>query len=389
MVFKLVRYFIAVIALLIAAFLTNTIFVSDAHASYFVKHPSGIGGMRWQSLDDQHAFDMLFEQATPVNDRAPKRVVRPVAYKNAGLKNLLKLKSLTPGGLALGAALTAAGYVWDAATEDITTVAPDATYQSGYYWTSSGGAHYSPASVCTNNWAPSGWTCNGVTPLSETSATMHMIHPNGSHHGITATRLACPAGSTYIYCNGEPQGTSSPISDQDFFDEVIPSLDWDEISVDDAGVPFQTPEVIETTNNLNNWFTENYTDNSQFSTTTSTSTTIINNDGSETTTETGQQDIPAFCSWAGIVCDAINWLQELPSLPTDTPMPERVIDEVEYTSGLPTNGICPADIGISSLHSQAITYSYTPQCQLATSIRPLLLSAAYLFAGYLLLGLRT
>lgn len=374
-------YYPVLIAFLISLFIM--ISPVDSHAAYSVmtKAEQAALDRTKRQAAGQLLWNQAFKQNAPVNSRAPLTLSRPVSYSPAGLKNLLSLKSLTPGGLALGAAFTAAGYIYDEVSGDVVTESgvAESVPTNAEQYCAKFFCQASQLSQC-NSWTGSEFCWSTGTDYGNGDLILYIP---------SSTSANCPGGTFNATTNQCEAPALAPISDEELLTDVAPLITWDDVAFDDAGQPITTPELTQTLDNVNNWFTENYTDNSQTITTTSTSTTIINQDGSETTTGTESQDLPAFCNWAGIVCDLANWITEPSDLPADVPLPEKIVEEVDYVSSLPSDGVCPADIQIVDHHGQTINYSYTPQCQFATSLRPLVISAALMFSAVILLGLRT
>ncbi|MDV2486783.1 hypothetical protein [Acinetobacter johnsonii] len=74
------------------------------------------------------------------------------------------------------------------------------------------------------------------------------------------------------------------------------------------------------------------------STGTTDSTTTTNPDGSTTTTGTTAQEWPAFCDWAGIVCEFIDWVKEDEQIKEDEPeeLDDSIFDrefDIEFNMG--------------------------------------------------------
>ena len=78
------------------------------------------------------------------------------------------------------------------------------------------------------------------------------------------------------------------------------------------------------------------------STGTTDSTTTTNPDGSTTTTGTMAQEWPAFCDWAGVVCDFIDWVKEDEEIPEDEPekIDESIFDR-KFDISFDMGGSCP------------------------------------------------
>lgn len=97
---------------------------------------------------------------------------------------------------------------------------------------------------------------------------------------------------------------------------------------------------------------------------------------------------PLFCEWAGPVCEFIDWFREPFVEPEPVDVPALELDEPSFGSvGLPSTAGCPAP-RVVSLGVGTFQLSYDPFCQLADMIRPLVLVTSYLFAAFILLGVR-
>lgn len=100
-------------------------------------------------------------------------------------------------------------------------------------------------------------------------------------------------------------------------------------------------------------------------------------------------ELPAFCSWASIVCEWIGWTKE--ELGEEEPDLASLIsefepDENEFNLGI-GSGTCPAPISLNiTFIDRTVEVSYQPFCDFVTMIRPFILAAAYLFSAYLYIG---
>jgi len=106
------------------------------------------------------------------------------------------------------------------------------------------------------------------------------------------------------------------------------------------------------------------------------------------TTGTTATEWPGFCSWAGVVCDFIDWFKdELP--PPEIPeMPTEEIQPVEWESGL-GSGSCPAN-PVTSFNGETIEYDLTNACWGASTIfKPILLVLSLIGAAYIIVGARS
>ena len=97
---------------------------------------------------------------------------------------------------------------------------------------------------------------------------------------------------------------------------------------------------------------------------------------------------PTFCSWAGVVCDFIDWVKEEPELPENLPIPIKEIEVEDYNSSIPDTATCPVNIPFNITFPIVRTYelNMVPVCDLATDIRPFVLLSAYLLSAYILVG---
>ena len=108
--------------------------------------------------------------------------------------------------------------------------------------------------------------------------------------------------------------------------------------------------------------------------------------GNQTTTgtSTGSFELPAFCDWAGIVCDWINWTKEEPDQPEE---PKPVFEEINvpYTpfSIAKFNAQCPPDENLSlTLMEQEMSFVFPmkPFCDFFSGIKPFVIALASFWA---------
>jgi hypothetical protein len=137
-------------------------------------------------------------------------------------------------------------------------------------------------------------------------------------------------------------------------------------------------------------------DSSSTSQGSTTQETIVNPDGSTTniynttnsTTNTSTFELPAFCSWASIVCEWIGWTQEdETSSDTKIKFEDEDEDEVEAKTDIEIKGSCPAPekIHIGSIFNFDIEISYDPACELAEKIKPVIVAVGF-FLYVLIVG---
>lgn len=104
----------------------------------------------------------------------------------------------------------------------------------------------------------------------------------------------------------------------------------------------------------------------------------------------GDFELPAFCDWAGIVCEAITWAQDdEDDAPTDQPIDWIDAEAaVTWDSGL-GGGSCPADASASLPVFGEVVFPMGQFCTGADMIRPLILLAAAFIAAMIIGGYRS
>ncbi len=116
---------------------------------------------------------------------------------------------------------------------------------------------------------------------------------------------------------------------------------------------------------------------------TTTTTDPVTGNQTTTGTSTGSFELPAFCSWAAIVCDWINWTKEEPQEPELKPVFEEI--EVPYTpfSIAKFNAQCPPDENLSlNLMGQEMSFVFPmkPFCDFFSGIKPFVIALASFWA---------
>ena len=105
-------------------------------------------------------------------------------------------------------------------------------------------------------------------------------------------------------------------------------------------------------------------------------------------TEATPSDLPAFCEWAKVVCDFIDWVKEDEELEdVEMPIQDEEIEVVDWSSGYEGGGSCPAPETVSVM-GETIEFSYDPICQFATAINPAIQFIALCMAAFIIAGLR-
>lgn len=98
-------------------------------------------------------------------------------------------------------------------------------------------------------------------------------------------------------------------------------------------------------------------------------------------------ELPSFCSWAGPLCEWLDWTRE--PLDDDIDLTQIINDddfERSYSIDFGSN-VCPEPVSIDIAYlDKTIELSYQPACDLMGYARPFVLISAYLFAIYIGLG---
>lgn len=99
-------------------------------------------------------------------------------------------------------------------------------------------------------------------------------------------------------------------------------------------------------------------------------------------------ELPAFCEWAGVVCEFIEWFKE------DEPLEKKPVEwdeeQVEpqtWNSPISGNGSCPAP-EVVSVWGESVEFSYQPLCDLVSLLRYVIILGATLVAAYIVAGVR-
>jgi hypothetical protein len=348
-------------------------------------------------------YDLKYQlQKIPDTTTAPSTLTKSVKYSPTALKSLLQLRRLTPAGFILPVALTAAGYVFDELGNLVSPSTQTNPPPSNTGCTSVGsgsGSAYLMTNPHADVWPALCAVLDGIQIPSNGYYTCRTAGSTFANVSISITQDS--AGAYYpntAHCSNasvEPTYAEPPaeiVSDDTFKDVIAPQLDWSDVASDPStGEPFSTPELTQEIADTNNWYQENYVDSSSVSNTTTNTTTVINQDGTETTTGTAAEEWPAFCSWAGIVCDFINWFQEdtgepeIPALPVETIEADSQV--VDWDSGLGA-GSCPAAT-VTPFMGQNVTLDWQDECDAVSNIfKPILLFLVIISAGYIVSGVR-
>ncbi|MDH1279040.1 virulence factor TspB C-terminal domain-related protein [Acinetobacter johnsonii] len=130
--------------------------------------------------------------------------------------------------------------------------------------------------------------------------------------------------------------------------------------------------------------TPDTTGKTETETKTETTTDPVTGNQTTTGTSTGSLQLPAFCSWAAIVCDWINWTKEEPNEPEQ---PKPVFEEINVPltpfSIAKFNAQCPPDENLSlNLMGQEMSFVFPmkPFCDFFSGIKPFVIALASFWA---------
>ncbi len=102
-------------------------------------------------------------------------------------------------------------------------------------------------------------------------------------------------------------------------------------------------------------------------------------------------ELPAFCSWAAIVCETAEWLKREPDAPgssaveVDNPIQDFDTDKSYVTF----TGSCPppytASLNVMG-NTVPFSFDYSPICGVMSALKPFIVGAGYLTAAYIIAG---
>ncbi|AXF45521.1 virulence factor TspB C-terminal domain-related protein [Acinetobacter johnsonii] len=226
------------------------------------------------------------------------------------------------------------------------------------------------------------------SPVTEEELSQALKNALESNNPALASAIADAIKSAYSYDSSEGQDNSTNTA-------VIGTANDMNEAVDRA---FDNPTPNATSDKPSGYYKitdgektiEGYVTSSDTSTKTDTETkTTTTTDpvtGNQTTTgtSTGSLQLPAFCSWAAIVCDWINWTKEEPNEPEE---PKPVFEEINVPltpfSIAKFNAQCPPDENLSlNLMGQEMSFVFPmkPFCDFFSGIKPFVIALASFWA---------
>jgi hypothetical protein len=391
-----------------------------------------------------HTEYIIRNSNIPSGATIPKNKQLSVVYEKPKILKLAKkAKKFSPVNIAMTAALASSGWVIDELTGQVSTPTVTTTpddYNPSTIWAEYGYFQYrhsSPSQLCenlVNLYAPSAQS-TGVNYRSDGKVYCSVYYPapvdgyNNSYRRIV--EHSCSQDYAAPYCTDPTVTTGGePVSQAEQEDTLVPWVfdlpDYqieNDVLKDHNGQPYVTDELIDQINEWGQsladadpaleWDSTNrkwtYTDPSTNEITdvetglvtnentdpTSSNTSSGTVSGTTTTQANGDQSIslelPAFCSWASIVCDWYEWTTaepEMPELP-DLPIQDLTAEDFEqdYNTGLGA-GSCPSS-STSSFMGTDITFEWTVFCDAATNyFKPLAILFSTIAAAYIISGRR-
>ncbi len=310
------------------------------------------------------------------------------------------------GGLSdlLAGALDAAGLYVDFNTHEVYTSNPNSSqyrqyagcsqYTAGCYVVNNGGHSYGfgvladaesyvegfpPPKSVTGESSPSFTVTSGGCPQVA-------WHVAGGYPAVEELQIACnsatdsgpppPAPQTPPVAS--PQQVAQALAQQD--PGIAPEL------VNNAqGQEFNTPNVQQAASQLASQI-QTQTGQAPANPDPAPSTsTPLDNPAPASSTSGPSTNLPAFCSWAAVVCDFITWMENKPQPPPPVQLPVNPAPaSSSWSSGL-GGGACPAPYTFS-FNNQSFAIDLTPMCNLMTDIRYLVLAACALIAAFVVSG---
>lgn len=360
-------------------------------------------------LDKMHTYS--FQQVPDQVARyVPKNKTFTPSYTSGQLAGMVKgIGKNTLGWAAVAGAVASAGWAIDELTRQVTktTMEPDPDYMEsspGYYW------QYTsiPGLSITNSYSPTCLSGSRVWTVYNGKAWCKI----GSTYTGELLHSPCSQSS---FCSTTPRPSapllpvSSPVSDSEFSDEVLPKfLGLPNSQIEAAlnnpnGSPNITPQLSDM---LRDWLQDvadrspdlsfnpstgslTYTDpNTGESTELETAQPDYTQDGTESFTDVPGTDWPAACEWFPKLCEWIDWTQEFEEPePQEMPFEEINLADIQedFDSGL-GSGSCPAP-QTAVFMGETITYSFETACMASeTYFKPILLTMAAIMAGFIIVG---
>jgi len=235
------------------------------------------------------------------------------------------------------------------------------------------------------NYDPNSPTHENVTQEQLTEALKNALEANNA---ALADAIAQAIKDAYSYDGSEGQDDSTntlAIGTADDINEVVDRAFDNPTSNSTSDKPSGYYKIEDDEKVVEGYVTTPDT-SAKTETETKTETTTDPVTGNQTTTgtSTGSLQLPAFCDWAGVVCEWIGWTKEQPDQPEELkPVFEEI--EVPYTpfSIANFNAQCPPDEQLSlTLMEQEMSFVFPmkPFCDFFSGIKPFVIALASFWA---------
>tara|TARA_R110001599_G_scaffold343286_3_gene565782 strand:+ start:2796 stop:4022 length:1227 start_codon:yes stop_codon:yes gene_type:complete len=308
-----------------------------------------------------------------------------------------------PVGFTVSAALLAGSFLIDDESGDIIkqTPADSQTVDSQNicrYWNSTNEITNVSAIACAEHVSPQ--TIGGVQysfqgnfskSCDSTTCTINVI---GGGYQYPGAPLVQANLGRYIYPKPRdittPFPTSGPASDADIVEGLSPNAINDIVndSVQSGRWKDEWPEAGTEADKIN----RSLENDIEGATNPDTDITVPDSATSappqpQPTTGTTATEWPGFCSWAGVVCDFIDWFKDEPTPPESPDLPVTEVNPVEWESGLGV-GSCPAN-PVVEMMGTSLEYDLTNACWGASNLfQPILIFLSLIAAAYIIIGAR-
>jgi len=352
---------------------------------------------------------------------APKYYDRAVQFtKGSTGKSIKGFFKNNAFQLGVTATLLGVGWVLDDITKDVyTSPGTPATPLGSSIWRCSGGC---PVGFVDTNWYPSS------SALAEAFYGLQVVSGSSWRYGHSMTNLGsygsgapnytynayfqCGTSPPYAqdscqvsiqnntgvtnptsYPNGSPSVPPTIATDTQVAERVVPNIAPSNLpklhTSPSTGAVQDTQEVLDKKTQVANEYAKELNPSSVDAPAPVASTSP----SPETTNPNpAATDAPAFCLYASVVCEWLDWTADTGEMPQDanykfqdsitTLEPEAV----NYSSGL-GNGSCPSPETFTVLGT-SLEYSYEPICDLAEIARIFVLLFAYMSSVYIVMGVR-
>lgn len=309
---------------------------------------------------------------------------RPVLVSNNTLTGLVKgAARRTAPALALTAAIAAAGWAIDELTKQVMIPANGVPLTPGQ----SVACTWDPNIMCravASDWVgyvPT-WT-GGTYVVTSVQVNPPALLVNGGEAGSLPLAYDTFSPGDHIDASAGLSPKPVPNADLATFARNNPAL-WDSLLHNADGSVNRNPDVMADAAALRSAITANnanHSGQSQWD-----QGTQAGPSEGQGATSSEPFELPAFCSWASVICEFIDWVkgEDEGFQDAELPITEVPVTPSTWTSGL-GSGSCPSDKSLA-LSRGSFSMSYAPVCQLAGFVRPLVILSALLIGAFIIAG---